>query len=49
MLEKYREEEAGFVVPDAYGPNVIKADLLRSGTLIRHDPKKLAKALTGLL
>ena len=49
MLEKYREEEAGFVAPGVYGANVIKADLLRHGTLIRHDPKKLAKILTGLL
>jgi len=49
MLAKYREEEAGFVAPGGYGANVIKADLLRRGTLIRHDPKKLAKILTELL
>ncbi|MDP2668826.1 MAG: YvcK family protein [bacterium] len=49
MLAKYSEEEAEFVIPDTYGSNVIKADLLRGGTLIRHDPKKLAKVLISLL
>lgn len=49
LSARYRAENSQFVKPDIHGNNIVKADLLRSGTLARHDPKKLAKVLISLL
>ncbi len=49
LLARYRAEAARFVKPDIHGDNIIKVDLLRNGTLARHDPRKLAKVLISLL
>lgn len=53
-LNKYEKEKARFVTPPNGGkrrgkPKFIVADLLGSGSLIRHNPQKLAKTLRSLL
>lgn len=49
ILTAYKKENAFFVKPKIKFGGAIKSDFLRKGTLIRHDPKKLAKVLTELL
>lgn len=53
LLERYRDQGSAPVVPDIPdgdgGRRVIIADLLAPGTLARHDPGKIVKALSPLL
>ncbi|MBI5207896.1 MAG: YvcK family protein [Candidatus Firestonebacteria bacterium] len=54
VLKRYKESRADIVTTDAeklrsMGMKVIEEDLLYSGDMVRHDPKKLAKAILTLL
>ncbi|MEK7508021.1 MAG: gluconeogenesis factor YvcK family protein [Patescibacteria group bacterium] len=52
VLKTYAREKAEFVkpiVPHENGTSYIGARLIHSGKLIRHDPRKLAKAIFSLL
>jgi len=52
-LSLYVKENSDFVEPDGtlekLRISIVKADLLRSGKLIRHDPQKLAKVLKMII
>ena len=51
LLRKYRNEKAFFVdpffpkAPGSKKPKIIQTSLIRTGDLIRHDPKKLAELI----
>jgi len=51
VLKKYRSEQSFFVddffsrPPGSRKPKLIRTDLLRPGSLIRHDPEKLSQAI----
>lgn len=53
FLKKYKKEKAEFVEPPSGvgrgKPKTIIADVLDSGSFVRHNSRKLAKVLTGLL
>jgi uncharacterized cofD-like protein len=46
IIKKYKKEKSIFVKPNYEG---IKCDLLKEGDYARHDSKKLAKAILGIL
>ena len=55
LLKKYRKENSFFIddffvrPPGARKPKMVHSDFLRSGSLIRHDPDKLAHSLIKLI
>lgn len=54
LMERYTEEGAEPVVPDveavkAMGLEVVEGDLVDDGVFLRHDPRKLADAVLGVL
>lgn len=54
LLGKYRQEGAVPVIPDierveALGIKVIQGDFISKTDVVRHDPRKLASAIVGML
>lgn len=50
IVERYKKEKVEFVENDLENdPRLVSGKFLRDGMFLRHDPQKLAKALTGII
>lgn len=49
IVDRYKKENVEFVEADLRGGKIIAGNFLRDGMFLRHDPKKLARALSGII